>query len=315
MSQLFKLREWLTLDEAAAHISNILGEPATIAELYRLALEGHLTLSVDFVNKTDARKGKWVKTEQVEFDFRELDISGKKLDVPFPKNCEIRVSEDDWIALEKPVVSIDGIWDLTMVGGEKLDIEHKYQQLTSGLEVTLVTIDGAFVQQGDVVCQLQEDFEDNPCAPGSRAYEKELEEHIATENIIADTAKDLWEKFEADRKKFLEERKNRPREDGYYPAGGLPEDSALVIRANEIARFIQSLEDAPAPEKPLTSKERNSLLVLIGALCNEVDIDPNERGVAISLVRMTEIIGAPLTDDTIRKILNQIGDAVDLRSK
>jgi hypothetical protein len=57
MNRLFKLKEWLTLDEAAAHISNVLGEPATVPDLFRFALDGHLTLSVDFVNHTKARKG------------------------------------------------------------------------------------------------------------------------------------------------------------------------------------------------------------------------------------------------------------------
>lgn len=319
MSHLFKLKEWLTLDEAAAHISNVLGEPATIADLYRFALDGHLTLSVDFVNHADARKGKWVKTEQVEFDLMKHDVlSGEKLAIPYelPKNYEIRVSEDDWVALDKPVVSIGGIWDLTMVGGEKLDIEHNYQQLTSGLEVTLITIDGAFVQKGDVVCQLQESFDNNLYQLGSKAYQEEMEREISANfNIDVDEAKKLRTKFKADRDKFLEEKKNKPKEDGYHPAGGLPKDCALVIRTNEITRFIQSLDDSHVSEKPLTPKERNSLLVLIGALCKEVDIDPNERGVATSLVAMTEILGAPLTDDTIRKILSQIEGAVDLRSK
>ena len=36
MSKLLKLKEWLTLDEAANHISNVLGEPVTLADIYRL---------------------------------------------------------------------------------------------------------------------------------------------------------------------------------------------------------------------------------------------------------------------------------------
>ena len=110
MSKLFKLKEWLTLDEAATHLSNVLGESVTVADLYRFALDGHLTFSVDFVNHAQARKGKWVKTEDVEFHLMENDMfSGEKLDIPYslPVNCEIRISEDDWIALEKSVVSID----------------------------------------------------------------------------------------------------------------------------------------------------------------------------------------------------------------
>ena len=33
MSKLFKLKEWLTLEEAANHISNVLGEPVTLADI------------------------------------------------------------------------------------------------------------------------------------------------------------------------------------------------------------------------------------------------------------------------------------------
>ncbi len=319
MSRLFKLREWLTLNEAADHISNLLGEPVKKSELYRLAIEGHLTLSVDFVNHADARKGKWVKTEQVEFVLREYDVlTGEKLDVPFelPKNHEIRVSQDDWIALEKPVVSIGGVWDLTMAGGERLDIEHKYQHLTSGLKVTLETIEGAFVQKCDVVCQLQESFDDNEFQKGSKAYGEKLESEFRSDWDISGEEKDkLRAKYKEDRDKYLEEKRNKPKEDDYNPAGGLHEESTLVIRTSEVTRFIQSLQDTPVQEKPLSSKERNSLLVLIGALCNEVGIEPDERGVATALVHMTESLGAPLTDDTVRKILKQVKDAVELRSK
>ena len=123
-------------------------------------------------------------------------------------------------------------------------------------------------------------------------------------------------KFKADREEYLEERKEKPRESNYFPSGGLAEhDYVLVVRTNEITRFIRALEDVPTDEKALVSKERNSLLVLIGALCKELGIDPKQRGIATSLVAMTEILGAPLTDDTIRKILKQIEDAVSARNK
>ena len=319
MGKLFKLREWLTLDEAAAHISNVLGESATVADLYRFALDGYLTLSVDFVNHASARKGKWLKKEQVEFKPIENDLfSGEKLDIPFsmPANCEVRVSEDDWIFLEKPVVSINGVWDLPMVGAEQLDIEHNYQQLTSGLEVTLTTLDGVFVQQGDVVCQLQANFDNNEYQKGSKAQQKVMERFFSTNDVAEDEANELRAKYKEDREDYLKSRKNKPIEDNYYPAGGLGEkDFVLVIRTEEVTRFIQSLEDTSVLDKTLNSKERNSLLVLIGALCKEVNIDPNKRGVAPALVEMTEILGAPLTDDTIRKILKQIEEAVALRNK
>lgn len=232
-----------------------------------------------------------------------------------PANYEIRVSDDEWISLEKSVVSIEGIWDLTMVGAEKLDIEHYYQQLTSGLEVTLVTIDGVFVQQGDVVCQLQQDFDNNEYQQGSTAQEKDMECYIAT-NKLSDEVKNLKDKFKKDRDEYLISRKNKPHEDNYYPSGGLDEqDFVLVIRTKELTRFIQSLEDTPNAEKPLTSKERNSLLVIIASLCKEANIDYNQRGVASAIQRLTEELGSPITDDTIRSVLKQINEAVESRSK
>jgi hypothetical protein len=319
MSKFFKLKEWLPLEEAASHISNVLGEPAAVADLYRFALDGFLMLSVDFVNHAQARKGKWVKTDDVQTYLMEhMPLSDEKLEFPIvmPVNNEIRVSEDDWIALEKPVVSIAGVWDLPMVGEELLDIEHFYQQATSGIEVTLSMLDGVFVQKDDVICQLQTDFDDNEYQEGSKAAKKDLERYIISNNIDDEEAKKLRAKFEVEREKYLEKRKDRPKEENYFPSGGLAEhEYVLVIRTNEITRFIQTLEDSPISVKPLTGKERNSLLVLIGALCKEVDVDPNKRGVAASLVAMTEILGAPLTDDTIRKILSQIEGAVSARNK
>jgi hypothetical protein len=319
MSKLFKLKEWLTLDEAASHISNVLGEPATVADLYRFALDDHLIISVDFVNQAHAKKGKRVKTEDIEF--QTIDMSGlfkdqESIIYKSPKNHEIQISEDDWIALEKPVISIEGIWDLSMLGAEKLDIEHEYQQLTSGLEVNLVTLDGVFVQKGDVVCQLQTDFDDNEFQKGSSALQKLMENFIRNSKGSKGEIKKRRDDFRLEREEYLEGRKVNGKDGNHFPSGGLAaHDYVLVVRTREITRFIQSLEDPSSQDKPLTSKERNSLLVLIGALCKEVKVDPNKRGVTPSLVAMTEILGAPLTDDTVRKILSQIEDAVSVRNK
>ena len=61
---------------------------------------------------------------------------------------DVRLSEDEVLEFyhhEKTIVSIDGIWDLPMHGAEQLDVEHRYQALTDGPEVTLTNIDGTFV--------------------------------------------------------------------------------------------------------------------------------------------------------------------------
>lgn len=319
MSKLFKLKEWLTLEEATNHISNVLGEPVTLADIYRLSLDGHLKLSADFVNGSQARTGKFVKTEDIDFIvIDKMPLTGEQLDKPFsmPLNGEIRCLKDDWIALDEKVVSIRGLWDLTMMGAEQVDIEFYYQQEISGIEVTLQALDGVFLQQGEMLCQLQTDFDDNEYQPGSKAQLKALKMNIAQENLSKEDAEKNIKKFESIRKKYLDERRKNKHADNFFPSGGLDEhDYVLVVKTNEVTRFIQTLEDTPLEAKPLNSKERNSLLVLLGAVFNHSDIEPSQRGIATSLVVMTELIGAPLTDDTIRKILNQIEPAIESRSK
>ena len=49
---LYKLKEWLTAPDAAAHLSMALVEDVTEADVLQLALDGQLTLSVNFVNPT-----------------------------------------------------------------------------------------------------------------------------------------------------------------------------------------------------------------------------------------------------------------------
>jgi hypothetical protein len=69
---------------------------------------------------------------------------------------------------------------------------------------------------------------------------------------------------------------------------------------------LNRINEAPSAEKPLSSKERNSLLTLIAALCKQAGFDIDRRGIAISLAKATEQLGKPLTDDTIRGIIKQV---------
>ncbi len=66
-SKLFQLKEWLTVPEAARHLSIIFDEDVSEADVLRLSLDGHLKLSVNFVNYAQARRGKVVPYEDVEW--------------------------------------------------------------------------------------------------------------------------------------------------------------------------------------------------------------------------------------------------------
>ena len=85
-----------------------------------------------------------------------------------------------------------------------------------------------------------------------------------------------------------------------------------VIKTREITRFItehhlmEAESSVQRQEKPLGIKERNTLYKLIGALCKNSDIDLSVRGVATSLEKITELAGTPISNETIRQILNKM---------
>lgn len=68
-------------------------------------------------------------------------------------------------------------------------------------------------------------------------------------------------------------------------------------------------------EAPIGSTERNTLLTIIAALCHHSKIKHQDRGAAAQITRLTEEIGAVVSDDTIRRALSKIPDALEFRTK
>jgi hypothetical protein len=68
-------------------------------------------------------------------------------------------------------------------------------------------------------------------------------------------------------------------------------------------------------EKPITTTERTTLLIIIAALCNYSDVEYKERGVSVKISEMTDDIGAHVSDDAIREALKKIPDALKSRMK
>lgn len=203
MSKLFKVKQWLTLADAAQHLSIVFDEVVTEADLLRFALDGHLKLSVNFVNHAKAKCGqivswedtKWKKCNPITIELTQDQEQGQKKKKPseyltLPKELKslieklppeerniqqhFMVSEniDDvrFLNMNKEVETIMDVWDLPMIGGERLDIEHKYQTLIGGPAVTLQTMWGTFVQNSDEeMYQLQESFDQNEFQSGSMA--------------------------------------------------------------------------------------------------------------------------------------------------
>lgn len=215
-SKLFKLREWLTLKDAARHLSIMFGEEVNEDDVLRLALDGHLTLSVNFVNQAHGKLGKLISYEDEENlppnflsmfaglpeEMKDKFVSGFK---------KMGVFTDQFLYLDEKVTTIEGVWDLPMVCGQQFYIENKYQMLTDGPEVTSPIVGRTYVvRKGGKVCEIWERF-DEP-----------IEYETAQGKKVVDF------KNESDR---------------YYPsdANGLPDNSVLVVRTQALLELQERI--------------------------------------------------------------------------
>jgi hypothetical protein len=266
LGKLLSLKEWVTVPDAARRLSIVCGDDANESDVLQLALGGRLKLSVNFVNHTKARQGKVVPEDEAPTFWGCL--SGQEIRSGFDLGDGTRLVLDD------EIVTLGGIWDLCMLGAERLDIERAYHSLTGGPSVELDCLAGSFVEGRDgSIWQLQEHFKKNGNG-GS----------LST--------------------------------DDHYPASGLPEDGVLVVRTAALSEFEQSIDASKAKDqKPLSPTERNTLLVMIAALCEDVGIKHQDRTAASKLVRLADAIGVSVSDDTTRNVLRQIPEAIEARRK
>lgn len=88
----------------------------------------------------------------------------------------------------------------------------------------------------------------------------------------------------------------------------------IYFHSNDLRKLL-SLSAPAVTDKPLTTKERRTLLTIIAALCDYSAIKHQERGAASQIAKLTEAIGAPVTDDTVRTVLARVSDALEARMK
>lgn len=276
MSKIFKLKQWLRVPEAAKYLTGVCEEEVTESDVLRLALEGKLTLSVFFVNEAIGKSAVWVPFEQSKLHAEIMhDPDGETL---AHENAEILESVGD-------IVTLSPILDLLMLGEDRGDVEHLFQRLTGGPPVVLNSLLGVFLQE----------------PPSDYCHCNDLFQlHVRTNSneIKALPNKNKLDQF-------------------YYPAFELPDDCIFVVRIAAINDFLEHFLELghTNAEKPLRTKERNTLLTIIAALCDYSDIKYQERGAAIQISNMTQEIGAEVSDDTIRKVLAKIQNAIETRIK
>lgn len=298
MSKLIKFKGWLTLVEAAEYLSTNLSETVSEADLLRFAVNGHIKLSVNFVNHTTVRFLKPLNDDELAAhqellqDLGSMVANGLRLT---PTLDGLHMEDGVYLKLDERVSSIDGIWDLAMAGGEALDILHRLQGLTGGASIELVSIDGSFVRKGDLICQLVESFEDNEYSPGSKAEGAALEAQIHNQGLSEIEAAKLRGDYLLRREVFLENKKSKPHQDNYYPRDGLPEDSNLVVEANALVEFLRTVHGIGDICSDSVQKEMEALRAEIEQLKAE------KAAIEASVAASDEI--NPRKEETLYKLL------------
>lgn len=276
LGKLLGLKTWLTLSEAGRHLTVLFGEPVSEADVLRLALDGHITLSVQFVNHTTARIGTIVPLAEAEVEI----IPGLLGDGPFEFRKVLQLNDEEVLTLSDRVETLAGIWDLAMLGAERIDVEHRYQVLTGGPAVDLVCLDGPLVKGEDgVFAQLASPFVQKPEGPPPR-----------------------WHP-------------DRNHHSRYYPAAGLPDDCVLVLTTKNLEAFSAALSGDAPKQRPLETRERTTLLVIIGALLRLAKLDPERPSkTAVVIESETALMGARVSARAIEEHLKKVSEAIAARS-
>ena len=103
----------------------------------------------------------------------------------------------------------------------------------------------------------------------------------------------------------------------FYPAGGLPPHSVLVVRTSALRDLEARLSEPDQKvEKPIERRERSTLLVIIAALSKLAKIDVTKHsGAAVAIESETVRMGARVAARTIEDHLKRIPDALEARGK
>jgi hypothetical protein len=156
LKKLLSLKEWITVPEAARHLGLLFEEDVSEADVLRLALDGQLKLSLNLVNGAWCLRGPLVSEENAKRDTSSLDERGRH---PLEGSM---IHDGRVIECGTEVKFVNGVWDLSMLGPERTDIENRYQALTNGPAVGLQFISGPILCRDDGThCEIVTPQEEN----------------------------------------------------------------------------------------------------------------------------------------------------------
>lgn len=232
VSKLFKLRDWFTIKDAAVHLSSVMSEPVTEADVLRLVMDGHLKVSIflghdqfavcnEALSQEQASDLSWSAPDEYQEVVRWEDPDGI---VPRQKCIYLR-SEDRFYHL------LRGVHDFPLAGRQESLVEREYFRLTGGPNIDRAR--GVFVLMNE---------KPSTAPPREKEYfEIEGRFLLRLVNVANGDPTMLSE---------------------------LPEHSFFVIRTEALQQFSQSLSMAADVERTLDPREKNTYLSIIGSLAD-----------------------------------------------
>lgn len=162
MSKLFKLREWLTVPEAARHLSGVLEEDVNEADVLRLALDGHLRMSMRFVNLVKVRRGTVIPLEKAKYKrmspnvmaaFEEMASFRYKAPCKYKEPplilCGTSLDTNLVFEHEGKFEWVNGLFDLPMIGDDRKAVEDIFQDTTGGTRVNMAWLTSTVIEDED----------------------------------------------------------------------------------------------------------------------------------------------------------------------
>lgn len=191
MSKLSKLKDWVTLGGAAQLLSTAFSEQVTLSDIYQLALEGRLALSVRLLMPVDACH---LIPAPIATARRVPGLAvGSEVILDF------MLDEDTALKQDGDRLQIVGVYDLPMLGAERVMLEQLYAQSIGSAEPDMVSLEMVFLRDGaDGFYRLVEMFtietdegEEPMYGYGSKAFLPEDSQLVVRPSYLANLLKVL----------------------------------------------------------------------------------------------------------------------------
>lgn len=257
----------LSLSDAQKYLTNTLKVEVTLSDIYEFFLNEQLVISVGFYGVIAAAEGYIHWGESLkDAPLVELDVDPRLF-----KDKDYVVAPDNYCFFNKDLNFIYNTYDLSMYGKEYLDIEKLYQE-SIGNKIhksnCIPLLDSVILKHGDQQFLVKTlDFPSGLDEEGKHLFMKNAHDEDFRN---CDSLSELNYQF--------------------------------VIKTSEITRFILSVDN----EKPLSTKEKNSFLIVIDALCRKAGIDINAKSASKCILEATQLNGISLSKGTIDGMIKKI---------